>query len=342
MITSSIGSTYRSTIVGGVIELFHHGAYAIAGIVFLASVVIPVSKFLLIGLLALSIQFRLPIPAHTRIHLYEAVEFVGRWSMVDVFVVAILTALIQMGFFASINPGPAAVFFAHVGRLYHAVGAGYGPATDLGQRRARGTDREMTDAGPHDPIVETPKAEKASRRISAVWLVPLLALLISLGVAWRSYSDRGPTIEILLDGRRRHRGRQDHAALSQRHRRRRREPALHRRTCARSSPPCASTRTWSATSTPARSSGWCGPRSRPRASSGIETDRLGRLHRGLLERRGRPAGRAPSRRCRARRSPPPTSRAGGCGCARPTAARSRSARRCCSSASRSAGSRTSS
>ena len=73
---------------------------------------IPVTKFCLIALLALSIQFRLPIAAHTRIHLYEAVEFVGRWSMIDVFVVAILTALIQMGFFASIEPGPAAVFFA--------------------------------------------------------------------------------------------------------------------------------------------------------------------------------------------------------------------------------------
>jgi paraquat-inducible protein A len=52
------------------------------------------------------------VPVHTRIHLYEAVEFIGRWSMVDVFVVAILTALIQMGFFAAIEPGPAAVFFA--------------------------------------------------------------------------------------------------------------------------------------------------------------------------------------------------------------------------------------
>ncbi len=112
MITSSIGTTTRSTILSGVVELAHHGAFLIAGIVFLASVVIPVTKFFLIALLALSIQFRLPIPAHTRIHLYEAVEFVGRWSMVDVFVVAILAALIQMGFFASIQPGPAAVFFA--------------------------------------------------------------------------------------------------------------------------------------------------------------------------------------------------------------------------------------
>lgn len=112
MITTTLGRQLHSTIVGGVIDLTHHGAYAIAAIVFLASIVIPVTKFFLIALLALSIQFRLPIPAHTRIRLYEAVEFVGRWSMVDVFVVAILAALIQIGFFASIEPGPAAVFFA--------------------------------------------------------------------------------------------------------------------------------------------------------------------------------------------------------------------------------------
>ena len=44
--------------------------------------------------------------------LYEIVEFIGRWSMVDVFVVAILTALVHIGFIAAINPGPAAMFFA--------------------------------------------------------------------------------------------------------------------------------------------------------------------------------------------------------------------------------------
>jgi paraquat-inducible protein A len=112
MITTMIGSRLESTILGGVIDLAHHVAWFIAAVVFLASVVIPVSKFALIALLALSIQFRLKIPVHARIHLYEAVEFIGRWSMVDVFVVAILAALIQMGFFASIEPGPAAPFFA--------------------------------------------------------------------------------------------------------------------------------------------------------------------------------------------------------------------------------------
>jgi paraquat-inducible protein B len=55
----------------------------------------------------------------------------------------------------------------------------------------------MTDA--HEPRIEMPKAEPRSRRISAVWLVPLVALAISLFVAWQSYSSRGPTIEIVLD-----------------------------------------------------------------------------------------------------------------------------------------------
>ncbi len=112
MTTTTFGLSMEATILGGVVELARHGAYAIAAIVLVASVAIPVAKFLLIALLALSIQFRLAIPVHTRIHLYEAVEFVGRWSMIDVFVVAILAALIQMGFLAAVEPGPAAIYFA--------------------------------------------------------------------------------------------------------------------------------------------------------------------------------------------------------------------------------------
>ena len=56
----------------------------------------------------------------------------------------------------------------------------------------------MTDTPPPAPEIETPKPE-AGWRLSAVWLVPLIALVIALGVAWRTYSDRGPIIEIVLD-----------------------------------------------------------------------------------------------------------------------------------------------
>ena len=112
LITQTFGRRLESTIVGGVIDLVHHGAYGVAAIVAIASVVIPVGKFFVIGYLVYSIRYRVALPIHTRVHLYEIVEFIGRWSMIDVFVVAILTALVQLGFIASINPGPAAVFFA--------------------------------------------------------------------------------------------------------------------------------------------------------------------------------------------------------------------------------------
>jgi paraquat-inducible protein A len=79
--------------------------------VFVASVVIPVSKFIAIAYLALRIQRGKPGTA-SHFHLYEFVEFIGRWSMIDVFVVAILSALVQLNFVATIHPGIAAVSFA--------------------------------------------------------------------------------------------------------------------------------------------------------------------------------------------------------------------------------------
>ena len=112
LLTRTLGHAQGNTIVGGVIELAHHGAWDVAIIVFAASVIIPVTKFVVILYLVYSIRYHVKLPIHLRIHLYEAVEFIGRWSMIDVFVVAILTALVQLGFLASINPGTAAVFFA--------------------------------------------------------------------------------------------------------------------------------------------------------------------------------------------------------------------------------------
>jgi paraquat-inducible protein A len=112
LITRTFGRAQHSTIVGGVIDLLHHGAWDIALVVFAASVVIPIGKFLVLSYLVYSIRFRVSLDVHARIRLYDIVEFIGRWSMIDVFVVAILTALVQLGFLASINPGPAAAFFA--------------------------------------------------------------------------------------------------------------------------------------------------------------------------------------------------------------------------------------
>lgn len=110
--TSFLGREQDSTIVGGVVDLIHHGSFLIAAIVFFASVIIPVSKFFAVGYLAWTIRGRTRIDEHRRTVLYEVVEFVGRWSMIDVFVVAVLAALVNLGFVVNFKPGIAAVFFA--------------------------------------------------------------------------------------------------------------------------------------------------------------------------------------------------------------------------------------
>ena len=114
--TSTLGGlmgSSESTILGGVVELIHYDSYGVAAIVFVASIVVPISKFIIIVWLARVAGRPATVKdAHRRLVIYEIVEFIGRWSMIDVFVVAILSALVQLGFVASIHPGPAAVSFA--------------------------------------------------------------------------------------------------------------------------------------------------------------------------------------------------------------------------------------
>lgn len=112
LVTTTLGRTEASTILGGVVELWAHGSFGVAAIVFFASIMIPVGKFLAIAYLALTVNRTASMSQSGRKHLFEVVEFIGRWSMIDVFVVAILSALVQLDFVASIHPGIAAVSFA--------------------------------------------------------------------------------------------------------------------------------------------------------------------------------------------------------------------------------------
>ncbi len=112
LLTATLTERSESTIIGGVVELIEHGSLGIAAIVFVASVVIPIGKFTAIAYLAISVQRQSMTSQHARHRAYEVVEFIGRWSMIDVFVVAILSALVQLDTIATINPGIAAVSFA--------------------------------------------------------------------------------------------------------------------------------------------------------------------------------------------------------------------------------------
>ena len=110
--TETFLETYDSTIVGGAVEIFEYGDYGVALIILIASVGIPLAKFMAIAFLAMGVRRGSRISGHRRQQLYEVVEFIGRWSMIDIFVVAIMSALVQLSSVASITPGPAAFAFA--------------------------------------------------------------------------------------------------------------------------------------------------------------------------------------------------------------------------------------
>tara|TARA_R100001143_G_scaffold14922_6_gene16927 strand:+ start:2242 stop:2769 length:528 start_codon:yes stop_codon:yes gene_type:complete len=110
--TRTLFQVDESTIVGGAVELAHHGSYGIAFIILLASVAIPLAKFWAIAYLAVSVKTRNAAAHRSRHVMYEIVEYIGRWSMIDIFVVAILSSLVQLKTLATINPGPASMFFA--------------------------------------------------------------------------------------------------------------------------------------------------------------------------------------------------------------------------------------
>lgn len=112
--TSALGHTQADTILSGVIYFFKSGMWPIALIIFTASVFIPFCKLLILSFLLLSVQYRSHWRPRDRTRLYRMTELVGRWSMVDVYVVTILVALVKLGAVASIDAGLGAGFFAGV------------------------------------------------------------------------------------------------------------------------------------------------------------------------------------------------------------------------------------
>jgi paraquat-inducible protein A len=114
METDQLGATIESSILGGVVLLLNMGSVVIAAVIFVASVVVPMGKFLALYYLVWSVKSRLKSGYRQRTQLYRLAELIGKWSMVDVFVVAILVALVHLGGILVIRPGVAAISFAGV------------------------------------------------------------------------------------------------------------------------------------------------------------------------------------------------------------------------------------
>jgi paraquat-inducible protein A len=109
-----LGAGAPSTILGGARELLEAGLWPLAALVFFASVAVPFFKLFGLGLLLIGVQRGWTGRLHDRTVLYRFVHWIGRWSMIDIFMESILVALVQFGAFATIDPDIGAVFFAAV------------------------------------------------------------------------------------------------------------------------------------------------------------------------------------------------------------------------------------
>lgn len=114
MTTTVLGVESPSTILSGVVYFIEERDWLVATVIFTASVVVPVLKMLSLLYLLLSLRGHGRLRTLHRARLHKVTELIGRWSMVDVFVIGILTALVQMGMLSSIEPGLGALAFAAV------------------------------------------------------------------------------------------------------------------------------------------------------------------------------------------------------------------------------------
>ncbi|MGD9241068.1 MAG: paraquat-inducible protein A [Desulfobacterales bacterium] len=110
----SFGKAQSDTIMSGVIYFVKSGSWPIALVIFIASVFVPLLKLFLLTYLLISVQVKSQWRPKDRTRLYRITEAVGRWSMVDIYVVTLLVALVKLGSLATIEAGPGAIFFAGV------------------------------------------------------------------------------------------------------------------------------------------------------------------------------------------------------------------------------------
>ena len=104
----------QSTIMDGIIYFFKEGSYGIGAIILTASILVPLFKIIGLILILLTIHFRLPGGRRQKTIMLRFIEFIGRWSMLDIFVIALLCALVRFGFLSTINAAPAVFYFAGV------------------------------------------------------------------------------------------------------------------------------------------------------------------------------------------------------------------------------------
>lgn len=146
MTVASFGQGDPDTIVSGIRKLIAEGMLPIALLVLFASVLVPLLKLAGLGWLLLSVRRRSTWRPRDRTLLYRVIEQIGRWSMVDIFMIAILAALVRMGNVASVEPGVGSIAFALVVILTMLASMSFDPRLIWDVIDERDGDRRAPDA----------------------------------------------------------------------------------------------------------------------------------------------------------------------------------------------------
>ncbi|XOF32575.1 MAG: paraquat-inducible protein A [Candidatus Electrothrix sp. YB6] len=114
MSVSSFGNRAESTIIDGIIHFFQEGSYGIGAVILTASVLVPLFKIFGMSLILISIHFQRTRWLRHKAMMFRFIAFVGRWSMLDIFVIALLCSLVRFGSLSSVDAAPAALYFSAV------------------------------------------------------------------------------------------------------------------------------------------------------------------------------------------------------------------------------------
>ncbi|MDR6518120.1 paraquat-inducible protein A [Variovorax paradoxus] len=154
MITRTLFGTQNDTILSGVIYFWVSGAYGLAAIVFIASFLVPLFKLAVLLLLVVLAQRGSTWRRRERAKLYHIIEIIGRWSMLDVFVVSLLTGLVQIQGFAVITAGVGIAAFGSVVVLTMLASLSFDPKLTWDSREDQAILQDNEEAARHEQLVQ--------------------------------------------------------------------------------------------------------------------------------------------------------------------------------------------
>ena len=190
MYTEFLFSQSGANIIEGVIAMWNMNSYFVALVILLASIFIPIFKILALCFILFSVKRKISINSMVITHIYRIVLFIGRWSMIDVFVVIIMSSVVRMSGLLTISPGFAIICFCAV--VFFTIFA----ADEFDERFKFGII--VMPENKENTLGNTQAVVKKPRKFSLVWVIPCLACVITALLIWNNTINVGPEIKIIM------------------------------------------------------------------------------------------------------------------------------------------------